>query len=161
MERALGDRQRGVGEPARGALRGQQLVHGLLPLLARLAITAEFVVAALGKALGWPGQATYMASQGMTMIVPLLGAALAIEAVGSLCLITGFKARPAAAIMCAYLGIVSVRLHGFWHMTGMAAGANETHFFKNLGMMGGLLMIAVYGPGRWSVGVGGDVDASR
>ncbi|HEV2750993.1 MAG TPA: DoxX family protein [Gemmatimonadales bacterium] len=123
-----------------------------MPLLARLAITAEFIIALLGKALGWSGQVAYMASQGMTMIAPLLGAALVIEAAGSLCLITGWKARPAAAIMFVYLGIVSVRLHGFWHMMGMAAGANETHFFKNVGMMGGLLMIAVYGPGRWALG---------
>jgi putative oxidoreductase len=127
------------------------LMRGLLPLLARLAITTEFVIAALGKTLGWSGQAAYMSSQGMTLIAPLLGAALVIEAAGSLCLITGWKARPAAAIMFVYLGIVSVRLHGFWHMTGGAAGANETHFFKNLGIMGGLLMVAVYGPGRWAL----------
>jgi putative oxidoreductase len=155
MERTLGDSQRGVGESTVGSLMGappEWLMMGLLPLLARLAISAEFVIAALGKTLGWSGQAAYMASQGMTMIVPLLAAALVIEAVGSLCLITGFKARPAAAIMFVYLGIVSVRLHGFWHMTGNIAGANETHFFKNLGMMGGLLMVTVYGPGRWAVG---------
>jgi putative oxidoreductase len=125
---------------------------GLLPLLARLAIAAEFIIAALGKALGWSGQAAYMASQGMTMIAPLLGAALLIESVGSLCLITGVKARSAGVIMCVYLGIVTVRLHGFWHMTGGAAGANETHFFKNVGIMGGLLLIAAYGPGRWALG---------
>jgi len=135
-----------VGEPAAGALR-----FGLLPLLARLALSVEFVYAAQGKAFGWSGQAAYMASQGMTWIGPLLAAALVIEAVGSLCLITGIAARSAAGVMCVYLGIVTVRLHGFWHMTGMAAGANETHFFKNLGMMGGLLMIAVYGPGRWAL----------
>jgi putative oxidoreductase len=132
--------------PLGGALR-----FGLLPLLARLALSVEFVYAALGKTLGWSGQAAYMASQGMTFIPPLLAAALVIEAVGSLLLITGFKARAAAGVMCVYLGIVTVRLHGFWHMTGMAAGANETHFFKNLGMMGGLLMIVVYGPGRWAL----------
>jgi putative oxidoreductase len=48
--------------------------------------------------------------------------------------------------------IVSVRLHDFWNQTGMAAGENETHFFKNIGMMGGLLMIAAYGPGLWAFG---------
>lgn len=130
----------------------ERLLFGLLPLVARLAITVEFVIAALGKTLDWSGQAAYMASQGMSLIPPLLGTALVIEALGSLCLITGWRARPAAAIMFGYLGIVSVRLHGFWHMTGSLAGANETHFFKNVGMMGGLLMIAVYGPGRWALG---------
>ena len=128
------------------------LLDGLLPLAARFALSAEFVIAALGKATGWSGQEAYMESHGMRMVGPLLGAALVIEAVGTACLVTGFKAREAAAIMCVYLGIVSVELHDFWNLTGMAAGTNETHFFKNLGMMGGLLMIAAYGPGRWSVG---------
>jgi len=55
-----------------------------------------------------------------------------------------------AMILCAYLGVVSVRLHDFWNMTDMAAATNETEFFKNLGMMGGLLMVAAFGPGRWA-----------
>jgi len=93
-----------------------------------------------------------MASHGMTFVTPLLAAALAIEAIGSICLITGYQARAAAAVMCVYLAIVSVRLHDFWNMTGMAAGGNETQFFKNVGMMGGLLMIAIYGPGLWALG---------
>lgn len=126
--------------------------YGALPFLARLLIASEFVIAVTGKIFGWAGQEAYMASAGMTLIGPLLGAALAIEALGTLCVVTGFQARTAAAVLFVYLGIVSVRLHGFWHMTGMAAGANETHFFKNMGMMGCLLMIAVYGPGRWVVG---------
>lgn len=128
--------------------------YGLLPFVARLLVVAEFLIAVNGKIFGWSGQEAYMASHGMTLIGPLLGAALAIEALGSLCLITGFQARAAAAVMFVYLGIVSVRLHDFWHMTGMAAAGTETQFFKNLGMMGGLLMIAVYGPGRWVLGAG-------
>src|SRR5215813_7466745 len=94
-----------------------------------------------------------MASHGMTMIRPLLGAALVIELVGTMCLVTGFKARAAAAVMFVYLGIVSIRLHDFWNIADpMAAGGTQTQFFKNLGMMGGLLMVAAYGPGRFAVG---------
>ena len=140
----------------RSATRARELPawvrDGLLPLLARFALSAEFVIAALGKATGWSGQEAYMAAHGLRLIGPLLGAALAIEALGTACLVTGFKAREAAAIMFVYLGIVSAELHDFWNLTGMAAGNNETHFFKNLGMMGGLLMIAAYGPGRWALG---------
>jgi putative oxidoreductase len=127
------------------------LRFGLAPLVARLFLAAEFLVAVNGKVFGWSGQAAYMASHGMTFITPLLATALAIEALGSICLMTGYQARSAAAVMCVYLGIVSVRLHDFWNMTGMPAFANEGQFFKNLGMMGCLLMIAVYGPGRWAV----------
>jgi putative oxidoreductase len=130
-----------------------QVTYGLLPLLARLLLASEFLIAVNGKITDWSGQAGYMASHGMTMIPLLLGAALVIEAVGSLALLTGYQARLAAGVMCLYLGIVSVRLHDFWNVTDpMAAGGTQTQFFKNLGMMGGLLMIAVYGPGNWALG---------
>jgi putative oxidoreductase len=125
--------------------------YGALPLVARLLIDAEFLVALNGKISGWSGQASYMASHGMRFIGPLLGAALAIELLGSICLISGWQARRAAAVMFVYLGIVSVTLHDFWNKTGNAAGANQTEFFKNLGIMGGLLMVAVYGPGLWAI----------
>jgi putative oxidoreductase len=126
--------------------------HGLLPLVARLFLVSEFLIAVNGKITGWDGQVAYMASHGMHFIPVLLGAALCIELFGSICLITGFRASEAAAVMCIYLGIVSVRLHDFWNLPGNSAGMAETQFFKNLGMMGGLLMIAVYGPGRWALG---------
>lgn len=125
--------------------------YGLLPLVARVLVILEFLIAVNGKIFGWSGQAAYMMSKGMTFVTPLLATALAIEAIGSLLLIIGFRARAAAALMFVYLGIVSVRMHAFWAMTGMSAGQNETHFFKNLGMMGGLLMIAAYGAGAWSI----------
>ncbi len=124
---------------------------GFLPLVARLLMSVEFLNATLGKIFDWSGQAAYMASRRLPMIAPLLGAALVIEAVGSICLITGFKAREAAATMFVYLAIVRVTLHNYWAMSGAAAGGNQTAFFKNLGMMSGLLMIACFGPGRWSL----------
>lgn len=124
---------------------------GLAPFVARWLLTAEFLNAVNGKISGWSGQASYMAAHGMTFVGPLLAAALAIEAVGSACLIFGVRARTAAAVMFVYLSVVSVRLHDFWNQTGGVSGANQTQFLKNLGIMGGLLMIAVYGPGVWSL----------
>ena len=130
---------------------GRHERFGLAPLVARWLLTVEFLFAANGKISGWAGQESYMAAHGMTFIAPLLAAALAIEAIGSVCLITGVRARTAAAVMFVYLGIVNVRLHDFWNRHG-ASGMNQTEFFKNLGIMGGLLMIAAYGPGAWSLG---------
>jgi putative oxidoreductase len=136
---------------ARWLLTRYEIRFGLLPLVARLLVTPEFLVAVRGKTFGWSGQAAYMQSKGMTMIVPLLAMALVIEAVGSLCLITGYRARTAAAVMFVYLGIVSVRLHAFWNQTGNSAAMNQQAFLRNLGMMGCLLMISVYGPGLWTL----------
>jgi putative oxidoreductase len=129
----------------------RQLQFGAGPLVARWLLTAEFLVAVNGKVFGWSDQAAYMAAHHMTMITPLLAAALVIEAVGSLCLISGVLARTAGAIMFLYLGIVSVRLHDFWNQAAGMSSMNSTQFFKNLGMMGGLLLIAIYGPGLWTL----------
>lgn len=128
--------------------------EGLFPLLARIFICAIFVQGAFGKMLGWQGQAQYMASRGMSQatIPALLGIALVIEAVGVLCLLAGWQARIAAFIMFLYLGAVSVLLHNFWTVQNeMARGGMQTQFLKNVGIMGGLLMIAAYGAGRWSI----------
>lgn len=129
----------------------RHLRFGLAPLVARWLLTAEFLIAANGKISGWSGQESYMAAHGMTFIAPLLAAALAIETIGSVCLITGVRARTAAAVMFVYLGIVTVRLHDFWNRGGVS-GMSQAEFFKNLGIMGGLLMITAYGPGVWTLG---------
>ncbi len=135
-----------------GVSRLERLSEGLLPFAARLLISAIFVQGALGKITGWSGQAEYMASHGMRFIPPLLAAALVIEVLGTVALLTGYQARAAAFAMFLYLGIVSVMLHNFWALSGMSAGANQTAFMKNLGIMGGLLLISAFGPGRWAIG---------
>ena len=85
------------------------------------------------------------------LIPARLGMAPLIEVGGVLCLFVGWKARAAAFVMFLYLGMVSVLLHNFWAQHGASAGGMQTQFLKNAGIMGGLLMIAASGPGKWSL----------
>jgi uncharacterized membrane protein YphA (DoxX/SURF4 family) len=117
------------------------LTEGALPLLARLLLSVIFVTSAISKLFGWGGNVEYMASKHLPLIPAMLAASLAIEAFGSLCLITGFAARIAASVMFLYMIPVTFLLHDFM----------STNFEKNLGIMGGLLMIAVFGPGRFAL----------
>ena len=126
-------------------------MNGLLPFAARVLISAIFVQGALGKCFGWSGQAAYMQSHGLPLVAPLLAAALIIESVGVLCLLTGFAARLAATVMFLYLVAVSVLLHDFWNAPPASAGMLQTHFMKNMGIAGGLLLLTAYGPGRWAL----------
>lgn len=121
-------------------------------LAARILIAAIFVQGAMGKAFGWESQAAYMRSHGIAhFVTPLLASALAIEAAGVVCLLLGFRARLAAAVMCGYLVVLSVLLHDFWAAPAASAGMMQTHFLKNVAIAGGLLALAACGPGRWSV----------
>ena len=128
-----------------------RVIHQLFPFVARLLICAIFVQGALGKLFGWSGQAAYMASHKVPLIDPLLGIAAVIEVVGVLCLLAGYHARVVSFVMFLYLGAVSVMLHNFWSYSGDRAAANQTEFMKNVGIMGGLLMIAAFGAGTWSL----------
>jgi len=134
-------------------LFGPLFSEAIFPFISRLLISAIFVQGAFGKIMGWSGQASYMQSHQLpTQLIPtMLGMGLLIEAGGVLCLLVGWKARVAAFVMFLYLGMVSVLLHNFWTLHGVSAGGMQTQFLKNAGIMGGLLMIASYGPGKWSV----------
>jgi putative oxidoreductase len=117
------------------------LTNGIVPLLGRLLLSVIFCTSAISKSFGWAGNVEYMSSRHLPLIPLLLAAALLIEAFGSLCLITGFAARLAATIMFFYMIAVSFVLHDFM----------GTQFQKNLGIMGGLLMVAAFGPGRFAL----------
>jgi putative oxidoreductase len=121
-------------------------------LLGRIFISGIFLQAVLGKTLGWNGQAAYMAAHGMHFVTPLLGAALLIEVVGTACILSGYRASTAAMIMSAYLLIVTLRLHNFWSLEGDRAAMMQTEFMKNLAIIGGLFIIAAFGPGRFALG---------
>lgn len=116
-------------------------LQAVLALVGRLLLSLIFVTSAISKSFGWAGNVEYMASKHLPLIPVLLFAALLIEALGSLCLITGFAARTAATVMFIYLIPVTFLLHDFM----------GTQFQKNVGIMGGLLMVAAFGSGRLSV----------
>jgi len=117
------------------------LTQGAVPLIGRLLLSVIFATSAISKSFGWAGNVEYMSSKHLPLIPLLLAAALLIEALGSLCLITGFAARPAATVMFLYMVPVTLLLHDFM----------GTQFQKNLGIMGGLLMVASFGPGRFAL----------
>lgn len=128
-----------------------------MPLLARLLLCEIFVTSAYSKLFGWESNVSYLASKHITnpaLVDIMLVGALLIEGLGALCLITGFQARIAGLIMFIYMIGVGVIFHNFWALEGMARATNWMHFQKNMGIMGGLLMVAAFGPGRYSLGAG-------
>lgn len=112
------------------------LQHPAVAFLGRLLITYIFATSGLAKIVDWSGNVSYMSTRHLPMIPVLLAIALVIEVVGS---------------MFLYLTAVTVLFHNYWAFSGMLAGSQETHFRKNLAIMGGLLMIAAQGAGKWSV----------
>ena len=128
------------------------LDHPVIPLLGRLMITYIFATSGIGKIFSWSDNVAYMSTRHLPLIPLLLAAALVIEVVGSVCLATGYQARIAAFVMFGYTTAVTLLFHNYWAANEAMAGMQETHFRKNLAIMGGLLMLAYSGPGKWALG---------
>jgi putative oxidoreductase len=126
--------------------------HPVVPLLGRLLMSYIYLTSGFAKLIDWRGNVAYMDRHHLPMIPVLLATAALVELAGSLCLVTGYQARWAALVMFGYTTVMTILLHNYWAYTGDIAGMQETHFRKNLAIMGGLLMVSYSGPGRWALG---------
>jgi putative oxidoreductase len=120
-------------------------------LAARLALGALFVPAGYGKIAGFAGAAGYIASQGVPL--PQVAAALAvvIELGLGLALVAGLRTRWAALGLAAFVVAITPIFHAYWSMPPAQAGMQAIMFWKNVGIVGGLLLLASTGGGRWSL----------
>jgi putative oxidoreductase len=114
-----------------------------LPPVARLLMSAIFILSGIGKLTGWSEMAGYMAAKGMPAVPLLLGAATFLEIFGGLSLLLGWKPRLGAALLFLFLIPTTLIFHNFWALAGAERMDQMTHFLKNLAILGGLLMVAV------------------
>jgi putative oxidoreductase len=117
----------------------------------RVLLALIFLTSGVGKIFSFDGTAQYMASQGMPMASVFLVAAIAIEVLGALSIITGFKARWGATSLIVFTIVASLVFHQFWNLEGMDRQIQMIMFMKNLSMIGGLLLVIAFGPGRFAV----------
>ncbi len=126
-------------------------VTNALTLLGRILIAALFVPAGFGKIAGFEGTAGYIASVGLPL--PQVGAAVAIiiELGLGLLLLVGWRSRLSALVIAVFTVVAGAIFHNFWAAPADQVMMQQINFFKNLSIAGGLLFIAAFGPGAWSL----------
>ena len=120
----------------------------LLPLLARLLIAPLFLVSALRSLYAVAGTAAYLARLGLPMPGIMVWGVIIVEIVGALMLIFGWQTRLAAWALLAFVIVATLVGHRFWSGDPAQYVNQLNHFLKNLAIIGGLLLLAVHGPGR-------------
>ncbi len=137
--------------PASSGVLPATTLQNALALASRVLFAVLFLPAGLRKIGGFEGTAGYIASVGLPM--PTMGAALAIavEVLGSLAILFGVRTRSAALIVAAFTLVASFFFHAYWGMPADKAAMQQLMFFKNIAITGGLLALAAFGPGAWSV----------
>jgi putative oxidoreductase len=117
-------------------------------LIGRILLGLIFVLSGFGKIAGFEGTAGYITSKGLPL--PQLVAALTIvvEVGGGLALMLGLYARQAAIVLAGFTLLTAVVFHNFWAAPDAEKMAQQINFLKNLAIVGGMLMVAAFGPGR-------------
>lgn len=120
--------------------------------IARIALAILFLWGGATKLLGYAGFVGYLQSKGVPFVQIAAPVATAIEALGGVLLVLGFWTRPVAFIMAVYTIATAVLGHDFWNVTDAAVQHDMViHFWKNVGIAGGFLLLFVTGAGRMSV----------
>ena len=122
-----------------------------LSLIGRLFIALMFLPAGWGKLTSFAGNVAYTASGGMPMPEVATAVALVVEIVGSLALIFGFGTRWAALILALFTLVASFFYHKYWGVPADQVMVTQLLFFKNMAIVGGLLTLAAWGAGAWSL----------
>ncbi len=117
-----------------------------LPFAGRLLIGLPFAMSGLSK-LGAYGATTALISAVGLPVPPLAFAvAVAAELGGGLLLIAGYRARYVAAALAVFSLATAIAFH-----SNFADQNQMIHFLKNVMMAGGLLQIAAFGAGAFSI----------
>lgn len=121
--------------------------NSTLLLVARVFLALLFIIGGFGKLAGGPaGFAGYLGSLGFPAPLFFAWATIAVEALGGLAILIGFKTRLAAYVLAAFcIGTALVAHFDFADQNQM------TQFLKNLGLAGGFLLLAGTGAGAISV----------
>ncbi len=127
-----------------------QSTQDTLALVGRALVAWLFIPAGFGKIAGFAGTAGYIASKGVPL--PEVCAALAIVAeLGLGLLLVGWQARWAALGLAVFVAVITPIFHNYWGVPEAMAMMQKQAFYKNVAVLGGLLVLAAFGPGRLSL----------
>ncbi|MFY3385426.1 DoxX family protein [Paracidovorax sp. MALMAid1276] len=126
-------------------------LQNLLALASRLLLAALFLPAGISKLTGFAGTVGYITSVGLPMPTVAAAIAVVVEIGGSLALIFGVGTRFAALALAFFTLVASFFFHAYWSLPADQQMMQQLMFFKNVGVTGGLLALAAFGAGGWSV----------
>jgi putative oxidoreductase len=112
-------------------------------LIGRILISAIFLKSGIAKIGGYAGTQAYMAHAGVPgKLLPLV---IALEVLGAIAVIAGYRTRIIAVLMALFALAAAVLFHR------APDEIQAIMFQKNLAIAGGFLILAAHGAGAWSL----------
>ena len=127
-------------------------INNLTLLSGRFLMGVYFILPGISKIVDFEGTSGYMANHGVPLVSLLLVITIILQLALGLFMIVGFQTKLTAFLLAGMVLVISIFMHNFWSMED---GINKTHetqnFFKNMGIMAGLLMISSLCGGQLSI----------
>lgn len=109
----------------------------------RILLAFMFLISGLQKITGYAGTQGYMEAMGVPgALLPLV---IAVEVLGAIALIVGYRTRIAAAALAAFTLAAGALFHG------SDDPMQRIMLMKNIAITGGFLFLVVHGAGAWSI----------
>jgi putative oxidoreductase len=120
-------------------------------LVARILLVILFVLFGYLKLTAFSAAVGAMTSMGLP--IPQVAAAVAVilEFFVGIAIAIGFFTRPLALLLAAYTLATGFIAHHYWNMSGPEQLGNMINFYKNVSIMGGFLLLALTGAGKYSL----------
>ncbi len=113
-------------------------------LVGRVLLAAIFLFSGVGKIADYAGTVGYMASAGLPAL--LLPPTIALEIVGGLAIVAGWQTRATAFLLAGFTLVSAIIFH-----RDFADQNQMVHFWKNVAIAGGFLMLVANGAAGWSL----------
>ena len=119
-------------------------------LVGRVMIGLIFVLSGWPKLLHYQATVAGLTHRGIPEYLAYLGPP--VEFFGGLAIVVGFATPYAALLMLLFTIVATASSHRFWEFSDPAQyRAQNTNFWKNVSMMGGMLLLFVAAGGRYSL----------
>jgi putative oxidoreductase len=122
-----------------------------LALAGRILLASLFLLSGFDKLMGFSGTAGYIGSRGLPMPSIVAALTIALELGGGLLLVLGWMTRPLALLFAAFTLLAALIFHAYWSVPEAARMSQYLSFWKNVSIAGGMLVLAAFGPGRFSL----------
>jgi len=119
--------------------------------LGRALLSVIFIVSGYGKLTTIAATTAYLTRVGVPSPQVMVYVLALFELIGGLMILVGFKTRWAALALFVFTGIALYLGHKFWAVPPEQYMNQFNHALKNVAIMGGFLLLAAHGGGRFSV----------
>lgn len=130
---------------------GNPAAQDVATLVGRILMSWLFIPAGFSKLMGFSGVVGYIASKGVPMPEVCAAIAIVFELGFGIALLLGFRGRWAALGLAFFVAVITPIFHNFWAVPEAQKMMQMQSFWKNVAVVGGLLFVFAFGPGRWSI----------